>query len=118
MRLPPFLQDAYELAEEFCRLLARRVPAGYFRMLLLRRIGSTIAAGRCTVEKLLSEWEDIDEDEDDEETLDHLRTLTGAGRAVLERLLKAIDANRERDPKYEAVRRQLVEEGFRGGGIL
>lgn len=37
--LPPFLEDAYQLAEEFCRLLAQRARSGFFRTLLLRRIG-------------------------------------------------------------------------------
>ncbi len=53
LRLPPFLQDAYGLAERFCALLAERANAGFFRTLLLRRMGSTMYAGRRTVERLL-----------------------------------------------------------------
>ena len=54
--LPPFLEDAYERAEEFCRLLGRRANAGLFRTMLLRRMGSTIAAGRLTVGRILDGW--------------------------------------------------------------
>ena len=65
--LPPFLEDAYRHAETFCRLLAQRANAGFFRTLLLRRVGSTMEAGRKTVEKMLSEWTTLDDEEDDEE---------------------------------------------------
>lgn len=59
--LPPYLQDAYQAAEEFCSLLSRRVQgAGFLKTLLLRRIGSTIYAGRQTTEKMLNKWGDID----------------------------------------------------------
>ena len=44
--LPLYLQDAYSCAEEFCRLLGRRVKgAGFLKTLLLRRLGSSIRAG-------------------------------------------------------------------------
>ena len=69
VQLPPFLEDAYHHAEEFCELLAQRAKSGFFRTLLLRRVGSTMEAGRSTVERMLGEWEDLDDDEDDEESL-------------------------------------------------
>ncbi len=116
--LPPFLEDAYHLAEAFCGLLAERANAGFFRTLLLRRVGSTIEAGRRTVEKLLTEWATLDEDEDDEDTLSQLRTLTSAERALLQRFLKALEANQERDPKYRIVRSLLLEQGWRELGCI
>jgi superfamily II DNA or RNA helicase len=116
--LPPFLEDAYRLAEEFCRLLAERAKSGFFRTLLLRRVGSTMEAGRRTVEKLLAEWTALDEDEDDEDTLSQLRTLTSAERAVLQRFLKALEANQQRDPKYQIVRAQLLDHGWRELGCI
>lgn len=116
--LPPFLEDAYRLAEEFCRLLAQRAKSGFFRTLLLRRVGSTMEAGRRTVEKLLAEWTALEEDEDDEGTLGQLRTLTSAERAVLQRFLKALEANQERDPKYQIVRTQLLDHGWRELGCI
>ena len=123
VRLPPFLEDAYHLAEEFCQLLAGRANTGFFRTLLLRRIGSTIEAGRRTVEKILHDWEHVDESEDDdesagEEPLHEFRTLTGSERDVLQRLQGALEANRERDPKYAVVRRVLVDEGWLQSGCI
>ncbi|MCF7997124.1 MAG: helicase SNF2, partial [Chromatiaceae bacterium] len=115
--LPPFLEDAYHHAEEFCRLLAERANAGFVRTLLLRRVGSTIEAGRKTVEKMLSEWSALDDDEDDG-SLDQLRTLTSEERAVLQRFLRALEANQERDPKYQIVRAQLLDQGWRELGCI
>ena len=116
--LPPFLEDAYHLAEEFCRLLAARAKSGFFRTLLLRRVGSTMEAGRRTVENMLAGWDSLADDEDDEETLGQLRSLTVPERAILERFLKALEANQERDPKYAIVRRQLVDEGWLNLGCI
>ena len=68
--LSGYLSDAYQEAEHFCDLLRRRVrSAGFFRTLLLRRIGSSMESGLKTVLKLLGEdgQLDADEDEDDDE---------------------------------------------------
>jgi hypothetical protein len=118
IKLPPFLEDAYHLAEEFCQLLASRAKSGFFRTLLLRRVGSTMEAGRRTVENMLAGWESLVDDEDDEETLGQLRTLAPPERAILERFLKALEANQERDPKYAIVRRQLLDEGWLDLGCI
>ncbi|MGH8501563.1 MAG: phospholipase D-like domain-containing anti-phage protein [Gammaproteobacteria bacterium] len=118
VRLPPFLQDAYALAEGFCRLLAQRANTGFFRTLLLRRVGSTMEAGRRTVEKMLGDWENLDDVEDDEETLSRLRTLTADERAILTRFMQTLEANQERDPKYAVIRRQLLDEGWLALGCI
>ena len=118
IKLPPFLEDAYHLAEEFCRLLAERANTGFFRTMLLRRMGSTMEAGRRTAEKMLGEWEDLDESEDDEGSVGRLRTLTGEERKVLSRLAQAMASNQERDPKYAAVLRLLVEDGWLRHGCI
>ena len=118
IRLPPFLEDAYHLAEEFCRLLAERANSGFFRTMLLRRMGSTMEAGRRTVEKILGEWTDLDEAEDDDESTEELRTLTGRERETLTRLAQAMESNREQDPKYAEVLRLLVEEEWLRHGCI
>ena len=53
--LPPFLRDAYNAAEEFCVILARRpgLNSGFMKTILLRRVGSTIEAGRLTAQQML-----------------------------------------------------------------
>ena len=39
-------------------------------------------------------------------------------RAVLERFLKALEANQERDPKYQIVRKLLLDHGWREWGCI
>ena len=123
--LPPFLEDACAQAEAFCRLLAQRANTGFFRTMLLRRMGSTMEAGRLTVARILDGWEDPggDYDEDDgddgqEETNGGLRTLTGEERRVLAGLVRAMEASRDQDPKYAAVVRLLVDEGWLARGCI
>ena len=127
IKLPLYLQEAYALAEEFCRTLgARMKAAGFLKTLLLRRVGSSVTAGRITAEKMLGSWQDIDAvtadvEGDDEETggagaEGMSRTLTPEERGLLERFVKALGANQERDPKYGVVldclkRRAWLEKG-------
>jgi hypothetical protein len=118
IRMPLFFRDAYGMAEEFCCLLAQRARAGYFRTLLLRRFGSTVGAGRRTVENLLSNWRQINEDEVDEEDLSALGQLTAGERDVLDRLLATLEANREPDPKYAVLYDLLVRQGWLDYGCL
>ena len=116
--LPPFLQDAYRQAEAFCQLLAKRLNAGFFRTMLLRRIGSTMAAGRLTVARMLTGWEDAEDFEDDEDAPSAFRTLTGEERALLERLAEALEAHSEEDPKCAAVVRLLTDDGWLPHGCI
>lgn len=123
--LPPYLQDAYNAAEEFCTLLGERVRgAGFLKTLLLRRMGSSIYAGRQTTERMLQTWgtgelfaagtpvagEEEDDGDTDAETMaqeeasaSEMKNLTAAERAALGRCLNALDANRDRDPKFQQV---------------
>ena len=110
--LPPFLHDAYALAEEFCHLLAQRANAGFFRTLLLRRVGSTMEAGRRTVEKILAGWEALDDAEDDEASLSRPRALASDERAILQRFVQALAANQARDPKYTIIKQRLLDAGW------
>ena len=117
--LPPFLEDAYAQAEAFCRLLAQRANMGFFRTMLLRRMGSTMEAGRLTVARILDGWEDLgDEYDEDEEAEGPLHTLTKEESRVLSGLAQAMEANRDRDPKCDAVVRLLVDEGWLEHGCI
>ena len=117
IRLPPFLADAYRQAEHFCGLLAQRTNAGFFRTMLLRRMGSTMEAGRLTVIKILEGWADLG-DEDDEEMTESFRILTKDERQVLSRLADAMKTNRDQDPKCAAVMRLLVEDNWLRHGCI
>lgn len=113
-----YLREAYEEAEKFSLLLQKRVQgAGFFKTLLLRRLGSSMEAGRRTVSKLLGQTPDIldDEDEDDveEEFLPQVgrphqgasdfKDFTVAEIASLDRCLKLLKEGGNNDPKLDAV---------------
>lgn len=118
--LPAYLKEAYKLAENFSALLGTRLQAaGFLKTLLLRRMGSTIYAGKTTAQGMLGNWEHIDEEDDGEDegengqpAADASRTLTSAEREVLERLVAALEANQERDPKYAVVVDCLRRRGW------
>ena len=122
VKLPPYLMDAYHKAEEFCELLGHRMQAsGFLKTLLLRRIGSSIQAGMNTAQKLLGEWQDIDEEEDDSDdgqTPQSARSLTSTERQKLKELLDSLEANRERDPKFEVVKDVLRNRGWLNLGCI
>jgi len=112
-----YLRDAYVEAEEFCRLLQQRIRgAGFFKTLLLRRLGSSMEAGRKTVLKLLGDAPDAlsDEDDDDSDELDlgsasrssihsEFKNFTEAEVKSLTRCFEALQQGGTSDPKLEAV---------------
>jgi hypothetical protein len=121
--LPPYLHSAYELAEEFCRMLAARAQgAGFMKTLLLRRVGSTIYAGHRTASDLLSNWGELPELDDEEELTaeeaKQLQKLTPAERSKLQAFVDALEANQERDPKYEAVLQYLQQKQWLERGCI
>ncbi len=113
-----YLREAYQEAEAFSLLLQQRVKgAGFFKTLLLRRLGSSMEAGRRTVSKLLGEEPDTpdDEDEDDaeEETpaqvgrppqgASDFKNFTDAELTSLRRCLELLKQGGNNDPKLEAL---------------
>jgi len=124
--LTPYLREAYDLAEQFCHKLGQRMKAaGFLKTLLLRRMGSSIYAGMRTAQRMLDTWESIEEDEESEELFtedlaaaDVSKTLTNEEQDLLERLLAALQANQELDPKYAQVRKLLVTQGWLKMGCL
>lgn len=123
--LPPYLRKAYEHAEEFCRLLKTRAPAsGFIRTLLLRRVGSTIIAGKNTAKMMLHEWgrlaEEVEqEDETSREEIEStIKDLTKEERHLLESFIKALEASKEKDPKYQKVYHLLVDKQWMKRGCI
>ena len=113
-----YLREAYEEAENFSILLQKRVKgAGFFKTLLLRRLGSSMEAGRRTISKLLGQEPDLPDDEDDDELEDDLqpqlargtaatsdfKDYTDAERESLERCLTLLKEGGNNDPKLDAV---------------
>ncbi len=123
LALGGYLREAYEEAEAFSQLLQQRVQgAGFFKTLLLRRLGSSMEAGRRTISKLLGIEPDSfeDEEEDDQEELfsasshrgqtvpSDFKNFTSAEVASLERCLKLLKEGGNNDPKLDAVIRYLL----------
>lgn len=131
LELTGYQKQAYEIAEEFCTMLSKRVKGGGFMStLLLKRIGSTMLAGENTAkkmlawttegkEKLLFLYEDIfDEDEEDEEQdaiVSEIKNLTSDEVDYLERLVTVLKNNKDTDPKYNRVR-DILKNGVDGEG--
>lgn len=116
--LGSYLRDAYQEAEVFSQLLQQRVKgAGFFKTLLLRRIGSSMEAGRRTVARLLGEEPDTpdDEDEDDAEEevpaqvgrpaqgVSDFKNFTDAETSSLRRCLRLLREGGNNDPKLETL---------------
>ncbi|MBI4028159.1 MAG: DEAD/DEAH box helicase family protein [Verrucomicrobia bacterium] len=134
IQMTPYLADAYQAAEDFCKTLGARMrAAGFLKTLLLRRTGSSVAAGKITAERMLANWQQIpaaiDDDEEDElpsedqgrqdvgqhqvtATTEGFRSLTDEERTQLQRFLNLLKANQESDPKYQMVREYLIRRGW------
>lgn len=136
--LPGYLENAYETAEAFCQALARRKrSAGFLRMLLLKRMGSSIIAGKLTAETLLANnWrpddlqepaheEEADDDEDfaadDCGVTAMSPTTLGLNNeelSLLRRLIRELDLHQDRDPKYAKLKELLTEQGWAARGCI
>lgn len=117
LTLNGYLHEAYQEAEHFCQMLQQRVRgAGFFKTLLLRRLGSSMEAGRRTVVKLLgADYDSVDEEEDDIENeepagpgrpptaLSDLKNFTHDEITSLERCYQLLKEGGNRDPKLEAL---------------
>lgn len=109
LQLPPLLEDAYRKAETFCDKIAQRLQHGsrFLKTLLLRRVGSTIEAGRLTAVRLLQREELGDEEE---EHVASIYPLTDEEKDLLEQFLLLLERTKEEDPKLRAVE-SILREG-------
>jgi PLD-like domain/Helicase conserved C-terminal domain/SNF2-related domain len=116
--LGSYLRDAYREAEEFSQLLQQRVRgAGFFKTLLLRRMGSSMEAGRRTVAKLLGDEPGAPDDEDEDDAEEEVpvqvgrpaqgasdfKNFTDAELTALRRCLDLLKQGGNNDPKLEAL---------------
>ncbi|MCI0728578.1 MAG: phospholipase D-like domain-containing protein [Chloroflexi bacterium] len=128
IRLPAYLRQAYEAAEEFCTLVGQRMKgSGFLKTLLLRRVGSSIYSGLRTAERMLGSQEDVDTDEEDEPEEEQEQrlaptqfgqSLTEPERDILRRFVASLRANQGRDPKYAVVVECLRERGWLERGCI
>lgn len=124
--LPTYLEDAYYHAEEFCRLLQTRVrSAGFLKTLLLRRMGSSIIAGRNTAQKMLDEWGNdeamegiLGEEDDDNIDSASMKDITPEEKKELELTVAALNDNMSADPKYKEVVKYLLQKKWLDLGCI
>lgn len=120
--LPIYLQEAYGYAEEFSKLLSKRVKGGGFiKTLLLKRVGSTMIAGESTAKKMLQWGVIADEEEDDnlnDVKKDGIKDLTDEERECLKKFIRTIQINKEKDPKYQLVYNLLIKENWKDKGCI
>jgi len=120
-----YLKEAYKLAEEFCELLSKRVKgAGFLKTLLLKRIGSSIEAGKNSGYYMLNNWgEGLGElayEDDDSLSYEEsdLKNLTDEEYSLLNRFVEALDSNNAIDPKYEKTVELLKENEWLDKGVI
>ncbi len=131
--LPTYLQDAYQTAEEFCKALGEIMRGSRFmRTLLLRRMGSSIEAGRLTAMKMLGTGLVEDGEEDDDNSSDEHGNggipQAGPGgiaarigdreREILMRLVQQLGAYQDKDPKLAVLRKALFTEEWAQDGCI
>lgn len=119
----PAFTEAYEAAEAFCRLYAKTHPAaGFLKTILLRRIGSSPAAGLNTARKLLDGDNGIPEAEQgDEPPPEGPVGLLPGEAALLARVIENLTPLvASPDPKLEVTLTYLRDRGWLGshGAIL
>ena len=116
--LPAFLERAYNHAEMFCHELSQRpgLNSGFLKTMLLRRVGSTIEAGRLTAEKMLGDRDD-DGEEIDDDRVSLLYPLSENEKKALRAFADTLHDNKDEDPKlFEVVKK--LEGGWLDLGCI
>ncbi|MDY6793592.1 MAG: phospholipase D-like domain-containing anti-phage protein [Thermodesulfobacteriota bacterium] len=120
--LPGYLKDAYDAATEFCTALNKIMPgSGFIKTLLLRRMGSSIIAGKNTALKMRGESFHFDEHEDDDgiEQLSGIATKIGKNeRDILEKLVHFLERDKLNDPKFEVLSDLLFQKQWHTQGCI
>jgi superfamily II DNA/RNA helicase len=93
--------------------------AGFLKTLLLRRVGSTMYAGRKTAETMLGTWEQVTNTEEAEDLEEEpFTSLTPAERTKLQAFIATLEANQEQDPKYAVVLDILLGQRWLDQGCI
>ncbi len=122
IHLPGYLSAAYEKAEEFCKSLAEIMKsAGFIKTLLLRRMGSSVEAGKQTALKFLGNEYDENDDEEDEPQMENKgvsRRIGEKERKILGQLIAQLEQNKEKDPKYAKLHDLLFRDDWASLGCI
>ncbi len=114
--LTSYLQDAYDYAEEFSKLLRKRIrSSGFIQTMLLRRVGSSMYAGLQTAQGILNKRADEFMEDDDtvsEEALHEHSDFKNLTKEEIEQLalfVKKLEKHLDEDPKYHLLKKLLTE---------
>lgn len=122
LKLTGYMKDAYDYAEEFCKLLSKRARgAGFLKTLLLKRIGSSIEAGKKTGLKLKNSWgENLDMivEEEEQENTSNIKDLTSDEQLLLDKYVSSLLSNEAKDPKFEKIVQLLNEDKWINEGVI
>ena len=119
--MPQHMEDAYEEARAYCNALAKNgsgATAGFMKILLLRRIGSSLRAGLSTARKLLANDIEALALEEDGEAEPSMAGAEGAAQAHLRKAIGLLEAAGDNDPKLGLVLRYLRSEGWAERGCI
>lgn len=131
--LPGYLEDAYQTAEEFCTVLGERMrSAGFMRTLLLRRIGSSIEAGKNTAIKILGgNYQEVEAEEEEDGENSELeaaesrksrsslsQSLTVKEQDILQKLVRQLEKHQDKDPKFFSLKAYLLQEKWLDLGCI
>src|SRR5690606_15059373 len=111
---------AYDKAEEFCEALSEIMrSAGFIKTLLLRRMGSSVEAGRQTAIKFLGgDFSEAEEEDDVFEESGVSANLNEREKNILRELIAQLDQNKEKDPKYAKLHDLLFKEEWAKLGCI
>ena len=117
VEMTPQLEEAYALAQQFCKTLAKRKPgAGILNTLLLRRIGSSLTAGLATATKILGREPGVAEEEDEE--LGTNWDLEPGEEELLRGCIAALRNAGDTDPKLRIVVERLRDYQWARKGCI
>jgi hypothetical protein len=113
LSLTLYLKEAYTLAEEFCHVFSKRARGcGFLKTLLLRRVGSTLYAGKRTSETLLGiKPENLEVEEEEEDIAQEsgiFKDMPDDEKKLLKRFLDIISEHQDEYPKYQKIREQAA----------
>lgn len=117
------LKKAYQYAEEFTNLLKKKTGAkGFYKTLLLRRMGSSMHAGLLTAKAIYEKRaifkEDFAEDDEDDDIPDKI-DITGRDELFyLEEIIALLEHNKDNDPKLNMILHILKDMGWLDRGCI
>ena len=122
--LTGYLKQAYDYAKEFCEALSKRSKSsGFLKTMLLKRIGSSIEAGKKTGHRMLaarninlSESAEAEDDEIIDST--DIKNLTDIEISLLSNYVNALESNQATDPKYDKTVDLLKNTNMLTSGVI